>query len=95
MTTPSTAGCVSQIQHLRRKNIMASANSVTKSDLQDVIDEVIDVLDDAYEPEATREDLAEAVGQALDTLRGEDEDDTADDSDDLDSDDSDDAIDED
>jgi hypothetical protein len=71
---------------------MASVNTVTKTELQDVIDEVIDVLDDAYEPEATREDLAEAVGQALDVLRGEDEDT---DSDDLDSDDTDDDIDQD
>ena len=47
----------------------------TKSDLQAQIDEAIDILDEAYAPETTREDLADAVGRALDTLRGEDEDD--------------------
>ena len=61
----------------RRRIIMASANTVTKTDLQDVIDEVIDVLEDAYEPESTREDLAEAVGQALDVLKGQDDDEEA------------------
>jgi hypothetical protein len=58
------------------------ANGTSKADLQDQVDLAIDVLDDAYAPESTREDLAEAVGNALDILRGESEDD--DDDDDLD-----------
>ena len=45
----------------------------SKTSLQDQIDDAIDILDDAYAPETTREDLAEAVGHALDILRGEDE----------------------
>lgn len=49
-----------------------TANSI-KTDLQDQIDEAIETLDDAYTPESTREQLAEAVGEALDILRGEDE----------------------
>ena len=54
----------------------------SKADLQDQIDQAIDVLDDAYAPESTREDLATAVGSALDILRGNE--DTDDDSDDQD-----------
>lgn len=55
----------------RRKAKMA--NGYSKSDLQDMVDRAIDVLDDAYAPETSREDLASAVGSALDILRGEDE----------------------
>jgi len=51
-----------------------AGNTVTKTDLQDVIDEAVGILDDAYEPESTREELAEAVGRALDVLKGGDED---------------------
>lgn len=57
----------------RRRQIMPAINSDTKADLQDLIDDAIDTLEDAYTPEATREELAQAVGDALDTLRGEDE----------------------
>lgn len=69
---------------------MANGNgtTTTKADLQDQIDSAIGVLDDAYQPEVTREDLAEAV-DALDILRGEaddDDDDDTDDADDLDDD---------
>lgn len=60
------------------------ANGVSKTDLQDQIDQAIDVLDDAYAPESSREDLAEAVGNALDILRGESDDDDSDSDDDLD-----------
>jgi hypothetical protein len=42
--------------------------------IQDQIDDAIDVLDDACAPETTREVLAQAVGEALNILRGEDED---------------------
>jgi len=60
----------------------------TKADLQDTLDSAIEMLDDAYQPESTREELATAVGNALDVLRGEDTDeDTADEeAEDLDSD---------
>jgi hypothetical protein len=58
--------------------------TASKTDLQDQIDQAIDVLDDAYAPESTREDLAEAIGSALDILRGESEDDDDDSDDDLD-----------
>ncbi len=61
---------------------MTAPQSDTKADLQDRIDEAVGILDDAYEPEASREDLAEAVGNALDVLRGEGENDEADDDDD-------------
>lgn len=55
---------------------MANGTSVTKADLQDQIDEAIDVLDDAYAPESNREELAQAVGKALDILRGEEQEET-------------------
>ena len=63
---------------------MANGNGdMTKADMQDCLDQVQDILPDAYTPEASREDLA-AIGDALDVLEGNaPEDDTdADDSDD-------------
>lgn len=63
-----------RIKRLRSPHFMANATTTTKSDLQDQIDQAIDVLDDAYAPESSREDLAEAIGSALDILRGESED---------------------
>ncbi len=71
---------------LRRRTTMAAVIT-SKSDLQDRIDDAIDTLDEAYAPESTREELAEAIGNALDTLRGEeteeeeDEDENGDDED--------------
>ena len=62
---------------------MANNANPSKGDLQERIDSAIDLLDDAYTPETTREDLAQAVGQALDVLKGEDDDDE-DEDDDLD-----------
>ncbi len=53
-------------------------NGNSKADLQDRIDQAIDVLDDAYAPETTREDLAAAIGSSLDILRGESDDDSDD-----------------
>ena len=52
---------------------MAAATTTSKSDLQDQIDRAIETLDDAYQPESAREDLAQAIGEALDILRGEEE----------------------
>ena len=40
--------------------------------LQDQIDRSIETLEAAYQPETAREDLAIAIGEALDILRGED-----------------------
>lgn len=53
----------------------------TKADLQDAIDQACSVLEDAYTPEASREELAEAIGEALDVLQGEDEDENGDEDD--------------
>jgi hypothetical protein len=58
---------------------MANNASPSKGELQERIDGAIELLDDADAPETTREDLAQAVGQALDVLKGEDEDDSGDD----------------
>jgi hypothetical protein len=76
----------------KRRNMAANRTSgPTKADLEAMIDSAIETLSDAYQPESTREDLAEAVGEALDRLRGEDVDDDTDDDDvDEDEDDSDD-----
>jgi hypothetical protein len=59
---------------------MAAAGP-SKAELQDTIDSAVSVLSDAYAPESTREELATAVGQALDILNGEDDDSDDDDSD--------------
>lgn len=42
-------------------------------ELQEVLDQVESVLQDAYRPEATREELAEAVGEALGVISPEEE----------------------
>ena len=43
-------------------------------DQQETIDNAVDVLEEAYTPEASRADLVNAVSQALDILSGEEED---------------------
>jgi hypothetical protein len=65
----------------RRKANVANGNGLTKADLTDIIDQVTQVLQDAYAPESSREELASAVGDALDILGGDgdDDDDDADD----------------
>lgn len=42
-------------------------------DQQETIDNAVDVLEEAYTPEASRADLVNAVSQALDILSGEEE----------------------
>jgi hypothetical protein len=61
-------------------------NGFSKADLEDMVDNAIEVLDDACDVASSREDLANAVSSALDILRGddEDEDDAASDEDDYD-----------
>ena len=68
---------------------MAATTTTTKADLQAQIEDAIDQLEEAYTPESSREEMALAIGAALDTLRGEDED-TDEDEDEDDSDDEDD-----
>jgi hypothetical protein len=64
---------------------VANENDITKTELQDCVDEAASILEDAYTPEASREELAAAIGQALDILSGDeeekDEDDQGDDDD--------------
>jgi hypothetical protein len=55
----------------KRRSTMANGVVTTKADLQDQIDQAIDVLEEAYQPESTREDVVEALSNALDILRGE------------------------
>ncbi len=44
-------------------------------DLQETLDNVQSILEDAYTPEASREQLAEAIGQALDEIEPEEDED--------------------
>ena len=67
------AGKGIRLTNPQRSRTMAQTAATTKADLQDQMDRAIEVLDDAYTPEASREELAQAIGQALDILRGEDE----------------------
>jgi hypothetical protein len=48
---------------------------------QEQIDNAAAILNDAYTPEASREELADAVGQALDILNGGDDDSESDEDD--------------
>jgi len=56
-----------------RRKFMARTTVPSKSELDEQIEDAIGILDDAYQPESTREELAEAVGKALDVLRGEED----------------------
>jgi hypothetical protein len=60
-----------------------TTGSMTKSDLEDAIDDAVEILTQAYVPEASREDLTGAIGDALSALQGDDagddDDDNADD----------------
>ena len=47
----------------------------TKAEIENVLDEVQGVLETAYTPEASREELAQAIGEALDLLEGGEDDD--------------------
>jgi len=60
---------------------VANENDMTKTELQDCVDEAASILEGAYTPEASREELAAAIGQALDILSGEEEDDEQDEDD--------------
>ena len=69
-----------QIANPKRKARKTSMPAgLSKAELQDTIDSAIGVLDEAYAPEATREELATAIGQALDILNGEDDSDESED----------------
>ena len=57
-----------------RRRTTNMANTTAESDLQDQLDDAIAALEEAYTPEASREDLAVAIGNALDILNGEDDD---------------------
>ena len=65
---------------------MANGNGnddMTKSELQDCVDQALDILQAAYVPESDRETLAQAMGDAIAALEGDlDEDDDGDDTDD-------------
>ena len=67
-----------QIANPRRKE--RKTNMATKAELQDQLDSINEVLNGAYTPEASHEDIAAAgVGEALDILNGEDDEDTEED----------------
>jgi len=60
----------------------SEVSSITKSELVDLVDQVTGILEDAYSPESSREDLASAIGDALDALEGNDDDEDEDTDDD-------------
>jgi len=65
----------------RRQTTMANGNggnAMTKAELEDCLDRATEILTEAYAPEASREELATAVGEALDALAGGDEDEDSD-----------------
>jgi hypothetical protein len=60
-------------RNCKRRSKRMAGSGFSKSELEGMVDDAIDVLDDAYDPASSREDLANAVGSALDILRGEDD----------------------
>jgi hypothetical protein len=52
---------------------MPSTLRAQVDELQEVLDQVESILQDSYRPEATREDLTEAVGEALSAISPDDE----------------------
>ena len=65
-------------------------NNPTKADLQDAIDAIQGTLENVYQPETSREEMAGAIGDVLDQLadlggeeEDEDEDDVDEDDDDV------------
>jgi hypothetical protein len=57
-------------------------NGYSKADLEDMVERAIDVLDDACDVASSREELANAVSNALEILRDEEEDSDSDSGDD-------------
>ena len=57
-----------------RRNIVAN-DDMSKSELQDCVDQALDILQGAYVPESDRETLAQAVGDAIAALEGDEDDD--------------------
>ncbi len=55
---------------------MASVKELQEQldDQQEVLDQVSEILEGAYTPEASRGDMVEAISEALDVLSGETED---------------------
>jgi len=51
------------------------ASGMRKADLEDSIDNALSILQGVYQPESSREDLAGAIGDAIDALNGGDDDD--------------------
>lgn len=71
----------------RRMNVPnGNGSTMTKSDLQDICDQVESILADAYQPESDRATLVDAVANALSVLAGDAGNDDDGDSDDDDSD---------
>jgi len=66
----------------RRITAVANGDTMSKGKLQDCIDAATSILEAAYVPEADRETLAAAVGDALNALSGDYDDEDDDDSED-------------
>jgi len=70
---------LSNPQSRSRRNCYMPSNGSTKADLQSQLDDIEELLDGAYQVEASREDMAHAISQALDILQGEEEEEDVDD----------------
>jgi|SRR5215471_10398507 len=66
----STSTTKASLPQTQEKLPYAPKQQPTKEDLQDLLDSVEKILDGAYVPEASREDLVGTVADALDALRG-------------------------
>ncbi len=75
----------------RKKKTMAASNTATKSDLQDQIDQISDMVADALDPVLSREEVVQRLQDIDEVINGDDDDDDSDDdgSDDDDDDDND------
>ena len=84
----SRKGIVITNPERRTTNVANGNGTITKSDLQDMCDQVENILSAVYTPESSRADLVDAVSSALDVLAGDtaDDEEPGDDTDDDDSD---------
>ena len=62
---------------------MANGTSTTKTELNDTLDELADLLDEALDPALTREQVIEKVQEAYELAAGEGEEEEEDEDDDF------------
>jgi hypothetical protein len=65
----------------RRQTTVANGDTMSKSELADCVDQATSILEAAYIPESDRETLAQAIGDALNALSGDYDDEDEEDAD--------------